>query len=198
MPIYQLSNSNSVSLHIILNTKIMIQLHDKQFVPFISAKEIEFAIAKMVAQIEDDFADETPVFVGVLNGAFMVVSDFMKLYKKPCEVSFIKMASYEGTSSTEEVKQLIGLNQDLTGRSVVIIEDIVDTGNTVVELKALFKKQNVKHFKIATLFFKPEAYTKDVKIDYVGIRIPNKFIVGYGLDYNGLGRNLPEVYKLKE
>jgi len=192
MPIYQLSNSNSVSLHIILNTKIMIQLHDKQFVPFISAKEIEFAIAKMVAQIEDDFADETPVFVGVLNGAFM------KLYKKPCEVSFIKMASYEGTSSTEEVKQLIGLNQDLTGRTVVVIEDIVDTGNTVVELKALFKKQNVKHFKIATLFFKPEAYTKDVKIDYVGIRIPNKFIVGYGLDYNGLGRNLPEVYKLKE
>ena len=198
MPIYQLSNSNSVSLHIILNTKIMIQLHDKQFVPFISAKEIEFAIAKMVAQIEDDFFDETPVFVGVLNGAFMVVSDFMKLYKKPCEVSFIKMASYEGTSSTEEVKQLIGLNQDLTGRTVVIIEDIVDTGNTVVELKELFKKQNVKHFKIATLFFKPEAYTKDVKIDYVGIRIPNKFIVGFGLDYNGLGRNLPEVYKLKE
>ena len=198
MPIYQFTNPNSVSLRIILNTKIMIQLHDKQFVPFISAKEIEFAIAKMVAQIEDDFADETPVFVGVLNGAFMVVSDFMKLYKKPCEVSFIKMASYEGTSSTEEVKQLIGLNQDLTGRTVVVIEDIVDTGNTVVELKALFKKQNVKHFKIATLFFKPEAYTKDVKIDYVGIRIPNKFIVGYGLDYNGLGRNLPEVYKLKE
>jgi hypoxanthine phosphoribosyltransferase len=193
-----LSNPNSVSLPIILNTKIMIQLLDKQFVPFISAKEIEFAIAKMVAQVEDDFADETPVFVGVLNGAFMVVSDFMKQYKKPCEVSFIKMASYEGTSSTNEVKQLIGLNQDLTGRSVIIIEDIVDTGNTLVELKALFKKQNVKHFKIATLFFKPEAYTKDIKIDYVGIRIPNKFIVGYGLDYNGLGRNLPEVYKLKE
>jgi hypoxanthine phosphoribosyltransferase len=198
MPIYQLSNPNSVSLRIILNTKIMIQLHDKQFVPFISAKEIDFAIAKMVAQIEDDFADEIPVFVGVLNGSFMVVSDFMKLYKKPCEVSFIKMASYEGTSSTNEVKQLIGLNQDLTGRTVIIIEDIVDTGNTLVELKELFKKQNVKHFKIATLFFKPEAYTKEVKIDYVGIRIPNKFIVGFGLDYDGLGRNLPEVYKLKE
>lgn len=176
----------------------MIQLHDKQFVPFISAKEIEFALTKMVAQIEDDFIDETPVFVGVLNGSFMVVSDFMKLYKRPCEVSFIKMASYEGTSTTNEVKQLIGINQDLTGRSVIIIEDIVDTGNTLVELKALFKEQNVKHFKIATLFFKPEAYTKDVKIDYVGIRIPNKFIVGYGLDYDGLGRNLPEVYKLKE
>ncbi|PIF60744.1 hypoxanthine phosphoribosyltransferase [Flavobacterium sp. 120] len=198
MPIYQLSNPNSVSLRIILNTKIMIQLHDKQFVPFISAKEIDFAIAKMVSQVEADFADETPVFVGVLNGAFMVVSDFMKQYKKPCEVSFIKMASYEGTSTTNEVKQLIGINQDLTGRSVVIIEDIVDTGNTLVELKELFKKQNVKHFKIATLFFKPEAYTKDIKIDYIGIRIPNKFIVGFGLDYDGLGRNLPEVYKLKE
>ena len=149
-------------------------------------------------QVEDDFADEIPVFIGVLNGSFMVVSDFMKSYKKPCELSFIKMASYEGTSSTDEVKQLIGLNQDLSGRSVVIIEDIVDTGNTLVELKELFKKQNVKHLKIATLFFKPEAYKKDIKIDYVGIRIPNKFIVGFGLDYDGLGRNLPEVYKLKE
>jgi hypoxanthine phosphoribosyltransferase len=122
----------------------------------------------------------------------------MKKYKNPCEVSFIKMASYEGTSSTNEVKQLIGLNQDLSGRSVVVIEDIVDTGNTLVELKELLKKQNVKHLKIATLFFKPEAYKKDIKIDYVGIRIPNKFIVGFGLDYDGLGRNLPEVYKLKE
>lgn len=195
---YRLSNTNSVSLYIILKAKIMIQLHDKQFVPFISAKEIDFAIAKMVALIEDDFADETPVFIGVLNGSFMVVSDFMKKYKKPCELSFIKMASYEGTSTTNDVKQLIGLNQDLSGRTVVVIEDIVDTGNTLVELKELFKKQNVKHFKIATLFFKPEAYKKEVKIDYVGIRIPNKFIVGYGLDYDGLGRNLPEVYQLKE
>jgi hypoxanthine phosphoribosyltransferase len=195
---YRLSNTNSVSLYIILKAKIMIQLHDKQFVPFISAKEIDFAIAKMVSLIEDDFADETPVFIGVLNGSFMVVSDFMKKYKKPCELSFIKMASYEGTSTTNDVKQLIGLNQDLSGRTVVVIEDIVDTGNTLVELKELFKKQNVKHFKIATLFFKPEAYKKEVKIDYVGIRIPNKFIVGYGLDYDGLGRNLPEVYQLKE
>ena len=176
----------------------MIQLHDKQFVPFLSATEIALAIDKMVAQVAAEFSNETPVFIGVLNGSFMVVSDFMKAYKNPCELSFIKMASYEGTSSTEEVKQLIGLNQDLTGRSVVIIEDIVDTGNTVVELYELFKKQNVKKLRIATLFFKPEAYKKDIKIDYVGIRIPNKFIVGFGLDYDGLGRNLPEVYKLKE
>ena len=181
----------------LFKTLKMIQLHDKQFVPFISAEEIDFAIATMAAQVESDFADEIPVFVGVLNGAFMVVSDFMKHYKKPCEVSFIKLASYEGTASTNEVKQLIGLNQDLSGRTVIVIEDIVDTGNTVLELKELFKKQNVKHFKIATLFFKPEAYKKEVKIDYIGIRIPNKFIVGFGLDYDGLGRNLPEVYQLK-
>ncbi len=176
----------------------MIQLHDKQFVLFISSQEIDFALATMASQVEADFADEIPVFVGVLNGSFMVVSDFMKHYKKPCEVSFIKLASYEGTASTNEVKQLIGLNQDLTGRTVIVIEDIVDTGNTVAELKDLFKKQNVKHLKIATLFFKPEAFKKDLKLDYIGIRIPNKFIVGFGLDYDGLGRNLPEVYQLKE
>ncbi len=176
----------------------MIQLHDKQFVPFISAQEIDFAIASMAAQIEADFADEIPVFVGVLNGAFMVVSDFMKHYKRPCEVSFIKLASYEGLSSTNEVKQLIGLNQNLEGRTVVVLEDIVDTGNTIEELKDLFKKQNVKHFKIATLFLKPDVYQKNIKIDYVGIRIPNHFIVGFGLDYDGLGRNLPEVYQLKQ
>jgi hypoxanthine phosphoribosyltransferase len=93
---------------------------------------------------------------------------------------------------------LLGLNQDLTGRTVIVIEDIVDTGNTLVALKALFEKENVKEFKIATLFFKPEAYKKDLPIDYVGIRIPNKFIVGYGLDYDGLGRNLPEIYQLKD
>ena len=176
----------------------MLQLHDKQFVPFISAQEIEFAIVKIAAQVEDDFAEETPIFIGVLNGSFMVVSDFMKHYKGPCELSFVKMSSYEGTTSTNDVKQLIGLDQDLTGRSVVIIEDIVDTGNTLVALKELLKKQNVKHFKIATLFFKPEAFKQDIKIDYIGIRIPNKFIVGFGLDYDGLGRNLPEIYQLKE
>lgn len=176
----------------------MIQLHDKQFVPFISAQEIDFAIAKMAALVAADFADEIPVFVGVLNGSFMVVSDFMKQYTKPCEVSFIKMSSYDGTSSTNHVNQLIGLDQDLSGRTVIVLEDIVDTGNTLVALKELFKEEKVKHFKIATLFFKPEAYKQDIKIDYIGIRIPNKFIVGYGLDYNGLGRNLPEVYQLKD
>ena len=195
---YILLNTNSVYLQTIQIKFIVIQIHDKEFVPFISRKELDFAVASMAKQVQNDFGDEVPLFVGVLNGAFMVVSDFMKHYKGPCEVSFVKMSSYEGVSSTNEVKELIGLNQDLTGRSVVVIEDIVDTGNTVAALKAIFKSKGVKSFKIATLFFKPDAYLQDVKLDYVGIRIPNKFIVGYGLDYDGLGRNLPEIYQLKE
>ena len=175
----------------------MIQLHDKEFIPFISAQEIDLAIATMAAQVASDFPDETPVFIGVLNGSFMLFSDFMKHYKNPCEVSFIKLASYEGMSSTNEVKELIGLNQDLAGRTVVVIEDIVDTGNTITVLQALLENKGVKHLKMATLFFKPTVYDKDIIIDYIGMNIPDKFIVGYGLDYDGLGRNLPEVYQLK-
>ncbi len=193
-----LLNTNSVYLQTIQIKFIVIKIHDKEFVPFISRKELDFAVASMAKQVENDFGDEVPLFVGVLNGAFMVVSDFMKHYSRPCEVSFVKMSSYEGTSTTNQVKELIGLTQDLTGRSVIIIEDIVDTGNTVAELKTIFKSKGVKSFKIATLFFKPDAYLQDIKLDYVGIRIPNKFIVGYGLDYDGLGRNLPEIYQLKE
>lgn len=176
----------------------MIHLHDKTFEPFISSEEIDFAIANMAKQMYDDFFDEVPVFVGILNGSFMVMSDLMKHYRGMCEVSFMKMASYEGTQSTNDVKQLIGINENLEGKTVVIVEDIVDTGNTIEELKAIFKEKKVKHLKIATLFFKPEAYKKDIKIDYVGIRIPNKFIVGYGLDYDGLGRNLADVYQLAQ
>ena len=176
----------------------MIQLHDKHFVPFISAEEIEFAIVNMSKQMDDDFFDDVPVFVGVLNGSFMVLSDLMKQYRGMCEISFVKMTSYEGTQSTNAVKQLIGLNQNLEGRTVVIVEDIVDTGNTVEELKAIFKEQKVKHLKIATLFLKPDVYKKDIKLDYVGIRIPNKFIVGFGLDYDVLGRNLKDIYQLAE
>ena len=176
----------------------MIQLHDKHFIPFISEEEINFAIQKMAKQMDDDFFDETPVFIGVLNGSFMVMSDLLKNYRGMCEVSFVKMASYEGTKSTNEVKELIGLNQNLEGRTVVIVEDIVDTGNTIEELKAILKNQKVKHLKIATLFFKPDAFKKDIKLDYVGIRIPDKFIVGFGLDYDGLGRNLRDIYQLAE
>src|SRR6187551_2042771 len=128
----------------------MIHLHDKTFEPFISSEEIDFAIGNMAKQMDDDFFDDTPVFIGVLNGSFMVLSDLMKKYRGMCEVSFVKLASYEGTQTTNEVKQLIGLNQDLEGRTVVVVEDIVDTGNTVEELKAIFKEKKVKHLKIAT------------------------------------------------
>jgi hypoxanthine phosphoribosyltransferase len=176
----------------------MIHLHDKTFEPFISSEEIDFAIKNLAKQMDDDFFEDTPVFVGVLNGSFMVLSDLMKQYRGMCEVSFVKLASYAGTQSTNNVKQLIGINENLEGKTVVIVEDIIDTGNTIEELRAIFKDKNVKHLKIATLFFKPEAYKKDIKIDYVGIRIPNKFIVGYGLDYDGLGRNLPDVYQLAQ
>lgn len=176
----------------------VIKLHDKYFKPFISAAQIDDALARMADEIASDIGDEVPVFVGILNGSFMVVSDFVKKYPKPCEVTFIKLASYEGVKSTEDIQRLIGLTQDLSGRTVVILEDIIDTGNTLAEVHRIFKNENVKALKIATLFYKPEAYKKDFKLHYVGIEIPNKFIVGYGLDYDGLGRNLPEVYQIKE
>lgn len=174
----------------------MIQLHDKTFVPFISAGDIDAMLNRMVWEVEEDFKDDVPLFIAVLNGAFMVASDFVKKYSYPCEVSFVKLASYQGTESSGEVKNLIGLDQELSGRSIVIIEDIVDTGNTIAELKKILENKNVGQLKIATLFFKPEAYTKDIRLDYIGFEIPDKFIVGYGLDYNELGRNLPEVYQL--
>lgn len=176
----------------------MIKLHDKYFKPFISAKEIDHAVSRLVDEISNDVGNEVPVFVGVLNGSFMLVSDFVKKYPKPCEVTFIKLASYEGVKSTEDIQRLIGLTQDLKGRTVVILEDIIDTGNTLAEIHRIFKNEQVKALKIATLFHKPEAYKKDFKLHYVGIEIDDKFIVGYGLDYDGLGRNLPEVYQIKE
>jgi adenylate kinase len=176
----------------------VIKLHDKYFKPFISAEEIDSAIDRMATEISNDIGDEIPVFIGILNGSFMVVSDFVKKYPKPCEVTFIKLASYEGVKSSEDIQRLIGLTQDLTGRTVVILEDIIDTGNTLAEIHRIFENENVKALKIATLFYKPEAYKKDFKLHYVGIEIPDKFIVGFGLDYDGLGRDLPAVYQIKE
>ncbi len=175
----------------------MIKLHDLHFKPFISEQEIDTAVQKMADDISTDLGDELPVFIGILNGSFMLVSDFVKKYPKPCEVTFIKLASYEGVKSTEDIQRLIGLTQDLTGRTVVILEDIIDSGNTLEEVHRIFKNEGVKELIIATLFYKPEAYNKDFKLNYVGIEIPNKFIVGYGLDYDGLGRDLPAVYQLK-
>lgn len=175
----------------------MIKLHDLYFKPYISEKEIELIVQRMVDDVAADLQDEIPVFVGILNGSFMFVSDFVKKYPKPCEVTFIKLASYEGVKSTEDLQRLIGLTQDLTGRTVVVLEDIIDSGNTLEEVHRIFENERVKDLKIATLFHKPEAYKKDFKLHYIGTDIPNKFIVGYGLDYNGLGRDLPEIYQLK-
>ncbi|TDY11654.1 adenylate kinase [Meridianimaribacter flavus] len=175
----------------------MIKLHDLHFKPFISEDEIQATVQHMVTAIADDLQDEVPVFVGILNGSFMFVSDFVKKYPKPCEVTFIKLASYEGLKSTDDIQRLVGLTQDLTGRTVVILEDIIDSGKTLAEVHRIFKNENVKELKIATLFYKPEAYKKDFKLHYVGMEIPNKFIVGYGLDYDGLGRDLPAIYQLK-
>ena len=175
----------------------MVKLHDLYFKPFISAQEIDAAVQNMVDAIALELGDEMPVFIGILNGSFMLVSDFVKKYPKPCEVTFIKLASYEGVKSTEDIQRLIGLTQDLTGRTVVVLEDIIDSGNTLEEVHRIFKNENVKQLLIATLFYKPESYDKDFKLHYVGMEIPNKFIVGYGLDYNGLGRGLPDVYQLK-
>ncbi|WP_298555444.1 adenylate kinase [uncultured Algibacter sp.] len=176
----------------------MIKLHGKYFKPFISAKEIDDTLQRLVDEIAEDVGDEIPVFIGILNGSFMLTSDFVKKYPKTCEVTFIKLASYEGLKSSEDIQRLIGLTQDLTGRTVIILEDIIDTGKTLHEVHRIFKNEKVKSLKIATLFYKPEAYKKDFKLHYVGIEIPNKFIVGYGLDYDGLGRDLPEVYQIKE
>ncbi|WP_452228632.1 MULTISPECIES: adenylate kinase [unclassified Lacinutrix] len=175
----------------------MIKLDDLYFKPFISAEKIDAAVQKMADDVAADLGDIVPVFIGILNGSFMLVSDFVKKYPKPCEVTFIKLASYEGIKSTDDIQRLIGLTQDLTGRTVVILEDIIDSGKTLAEVHRIFKNENAKSLLIATLFFKPEAYKKDFKLHYVGIEIPDRFIVGYGLDYNGLGRDLPEVYQLQ-
>ncbi len=176
----------------------MIKLHDKHFKLFLTEDEIQAAVAKMAQEIAKDYKDEVPVFVGVLNGAFMFVSDFLKQYQHPCEVTFVKLSSYQGLTSTGIVETLLDVSEDIKGRSIIILEDIIDTGRTLQQLVHLFSNTNVKEFKIASLFYKSEIYNGEYNIDYVGIEIPNSFIVGYGLDYMELGRNLKEVYQLNQ
>lgn len=176
----------------------MIKLHDKYFKPFLGQAEIQTAVDDLAKKIAADHKNETPIFIGVLNGAFMFVSDFLKAYEHPCEVSFVKLSSYQGLISTGIVETLLDPPENIEGRTVIILEDIIDTGRTLKELVHLFSQTNVKEFKIATLFYKSEIYNGEYSIDYVGIEIPNKFIVGYGLDYKELGRNLKEVYQLNQ
>jgi adenylate kinase len=173
-------------------------LHDKSFIPYISEEDILKAVKKVAGQVAEEYKDKVPIFVGVLNGAFMFVSDFLKAYPHPCEVSFVRLSSYQGLTSTGIVKTLLDLPEQVEGRSVIILEDVIDTGRTVQELVHLFANKNVKEFKIATLFYKSGIYNGEYTIDYIGLDIPNKFIVGYGLDYKELGRNLRSVYQLNQ
>ena len=175
-----------------------ITLFDKTFAPFISTQELAIAIEKMGRQINEDYKGESVLFVGVLNGAFRFVAELMNTIDLECEVSFIKMASYHKTESSGDVTQLIGFNEPMEGRHVIVLEDIVDTGNTLVKIFSEMEQFNPKSVKLATLLFKPKAYKKYFPIDYVGIEIPNDFIVGYGLDYDGLGRNINGIYKIVE
>ncbi|MGB3143477.1 MAG: adenylate kinase [Maribacter sp.] len=176
----------------------MIQLHDKFFKRYLSEMDIQQAVKSVADQIAADYKDETPIFVGVLNGSFMFVSDLLKAYQHPCEISFVKLSSYQGLTSTGIVETLLDLPENINGRSVIILEDIIDTGRTLQQLVHLFSKTNVKEFKIASLFYKPDVYKGEYSIDYFGLAIPDNFIVGYGLDYNELGRNLKEVYQLNQ
>jgi len=175
-----------------------IQIHDKHFVPFIDSDKIERYVEFLATQIAKDLdPGEVPIFIGILNGSFMFAADFVRKFPNDCHITFVKMASYEGVNSTGKIKHLVGINENLEGKTVIILEDIIDTGNTLAEIYEIFRDKNVKQLKIATLFFKPDVFRKELPIDYIGKSIEDKFIVGYGLDYDGLGRNLPDIYQLK-
>ena len=175
-----------------------IQIKDKQFKTFIPEADILKEVARVADEINRDLADDNPLFISVLNGSFMFASDLMKYLAIPCEISFVKLASYEGTFSTGKVKELVGLNEDITGRTVVIVEDIVDTGLTMQRLLETLQARHPKEIRIATLLVKPDKLKVDLDIHYVAMRIPNDFIVGYGLDYEGFGRNYRDIYSVVE
>ncbi len=175
-----------------------VTLHDKTFKPFLSKEEIQRAIEKLALDIQKDYEGLNPIFLGVLNGSFLFTADLVREFEGNCEVSFIRMASYEGTNTTGNVNTIMGLKESLKDRHVIIIEDIVDTGNTIERLVQLLTKEQPTSLKIATLLYKPKAYQKEIPIDYVAITVGNEFLVGYGLDYDGLGRNLKDIYIINE
>lgn len=176
----------------------IIQVHDKQFEPYLAASTISERIKSLAAQLSADYAGKKPLFIAILNGSFMFASDLFKELTIDAEICFIKLASYKGTKSTGHVITAIGMDMDIFGREVVILEDIVDTGKTLSEFLPQLKHQQPASMKIVALLHKPEATVFPIKIDYLGFSIPNKFVVGYGLDYDGLGRNIREIYKLVE
>ena len=174
-----------------------IKLWDDEFEISITNSEIQAAIRKMADQMKVDLEGKETLFICILNGAFMFASELMKEVElTDAEISFLKLSSYSGINSTGEIKELIGLNEVITGRTVVIIEDIVDSGQTMKEVLDQLMAKGAKEVKIATLLFKPNALKVDIKLDYVGLEIPNDFIVGFGLDYDRRGRNLKDIYSL--
>jgi len=175
-----------------------IQLHDKYFEPYISEEELGRAIDGVAAEINARYAGQRPLFVGVLNGAYFFAAELLKRLTIECEITFVKVASYHGTRSSGQVDQLIGLNERIEGRHVVVVEDIVDSGLTIRHIMDILGERRPASTAVATLLFKPEAYQQNVPIDHAAMRIPNAFVVGSGLDHDGLGRNLRGIYRIVE
>lgn len=175
-----------------------ITILDKEFTLYLSQQQIEDKISKIAKELTTRLADKNPLFLCILNGSFMFASDIMKNVNIPAEISFIKLASYEGTSSTGKISELIGLNKDIKGRTVVIIEDIIDSGLTMQHLLETLKEKDPENIIVTSLLVKPDNLRVDLDIDYCAFSIPDKFIIGYGLDYNGYGRNYPNIYVIKE
>jgi hypoxanthine phosphoribosyltransferase len=174
-----------------------ITLWDKEFEISLPYEEIQLAIKNMANKMKDDLEGKNALFVCILNGSFMFAADLMKeLELNDAEITFLKLASYSGTSSTGEIKELIGLNENIKDRTVVVLEDIVDSGHTIADVIAQITRKGAKEVKIATLLFKPDALKMEIHLDYVGVVIPNDFIVGYGLDFDRRGRNLKDIYTL--
>jgi hypoxanthine phosphoribosyltransferase len=175
-----------------------IYIYDKVFVPYLTQTEIETAIKHLAEKISRDNVDKKPLFIAILNGSFMFASELFKWVDIPAEICFIKLASYKGTSSSDDIITSIGLDTEIKNRHVIIIEDILDTGKTLSQFLPQLYNQQPASLKIAALLHKPSATVFDVPLDYNGFKIPDKFVVGFGLDYNGLGRNIPAIYQLKE
>ena len=174
-----------------------VKLKDKEFGVSIPSEKIQTVISEMAVKINNDYKDKNvPLFISILNGSFMFTADLFKHINFNCEVTFLKLTSYKGVVTTGVVRQLIGVNEEIKGRDVIVLEDIVDTGITLEQIIEQLDSYEPSSIKVASLLYKPAAYLKNRKIDYIGMEIPNDFIVGYGLDYDGLGRNLADIYTL--
>jgi len=172
----------------------IIQIKDKKFALSIPETEIQQAVSKVGEAINRDMAHKNPLFICVLNGAFMFAGDLMKTVTIPSEITFIKLSSYDGLYTTGTVKEIIGLNESVVGRNVVVVEDIVDTGITMERILSSLRAKGANEIRVATFLQKPDALQRDITVDYIAMKIPNDFIVGYGLDYDGYGRNLKDIY----